>query len=227
MVTTRPTQPQPAPRGAGKRAGLFLKQVRAQREAQLVQTATSVLLRKGCLGFRVEDVADGCGVAKGTCYQHFRTRPDLIAAAVRRLDEALAVRLLSPASHLTEPRQVLEWALLEAVDAQILAITQRAQQAEPRAEALEGTAWPCCLGVTPCPHGGAVRSSEALRRWTTRLRSPAHARRSTTCLPLLLALVPSYFLGLDGRGKLLNSRTIRSMARQLFKLIFPPEKLHR
>lgn len=208
------------PDNTRKRAGLFLEQVRSQRKAKIVQVATGVLLRKGCREFRVEDVTGACGVAKGTCYQHFGSQADLIGAAVRSLDEALAVRLLSPASHLTEPRQVLEWAVLQAVDAQIRAITQRIQQAEPSPEAPNGDVWPCCHSVFPCPYGGAVRSRQRLLRWTTRLGSPARVRPSLQ-LALLLALVPTYCFGLDSRGKLPNPRAIRPLARQMFKQLFP------
>lgn len=206
-----------------KRPDLFLEQVRAQREAQLVQIATRVLLRKGCRAFRVQEVTDACGVAKGTCYQHFASQDDLIAAAVRSLDEAFAVRLLSPPSDLTEARQVLEWAVLQAVDAQIVAITQRTQ--EPRAEALDlnGDAWPCCHSVLPCPYGGAVQSSKALLRWTTGHGSPDRVRPSLR-LALLLALVPTYCFGLGHYGKLPKPRTIRSTAQQLVKQLFPQNK---
>lgn len=209
------------PNNTGKRAGLFLEQVRSERKAKIVQVATSVLLRKGCREFRVEDVTSACGVAKGTCYQHFDSQADLIGAAVQSLDDALAARLLSPASRLTEPRQILEWAVLQAVDAQILAITQRMQETAPSPRAPNGSAWPCCHSVFPCPYGGAARSSKALLRWSTSPGSPARVRRSLD-LALLLALVPTYCFGLDRRGKLPSPRAIRPLARQFFKQLFPP-----
>ena len=207
------------PQDRRKPAGRFREQMRLLREDELVHAASRVLLRRGCSELRVEEVAAACGVAKGTCYQHFRTRPALIDAAVRRLDEALAKRLLSPPARLTKPRQVLEWAFFEAVDAEILTLAQRAGQAELRAEALEEKAWPCCLGRMPCPHGGAVRSIEALRRWTTDLASHDDGRASV-CVTLLLALAPCYFFAPDHHSQP-NSRTIRSTARQLFKQLFP------
>jgi len=193
--------------------------MRLLREDELLQAASRVLLRRGCGELRVEEVAAACGVAKGTCYQHFGTRPDLINAAVRRLDEALAKRLLSPPARLTKPRQVLEWAFFEAVDAEILTLAQRARQAELGAEAMEGKAWPCCLSRMPCPHGGAVRSIEALRRWTRGVASDDDGR-AAVCVALLLALVPCCFFEL-GHHSQPNSRTIRSTARQLFKRLLP------
>ncbi len=203
----------------GKPTGRFQEQMRSLREDQIVQAASSVLLRRGCSDLRVEEVAAACGIAKGTCYQHFGTRPDLINAAVRRLDEALAKRLLSPPARLTKPRQILEWAFFEAVDAEILTVTQHARQAELGAEAMEEKAWPCCLRQMPCPHGGAVRSIEALRHWTRGFASHDDGR-AALCVALLLALVPCYFFGLAHHSQP-NSRTIRSTARHLFRRLSP------
>src|SRR3989338_1964634 len=118
------------PKDRGKPDGRFREQMRLLREDELVHAASRVLLRRGCGDLRVEEVAAACGVAKGTCYQHFGSRPALINAAVRRLDEALAKHLLSPPSRLTQPQQVLEWALFEAVDAEIRTLEQRAGLAE-------------------------------------------------------------------------------------------------
>ena len=193
--------------------------MRSLREGELVQAASRILLRRGCSELRVEEVAARCGVAKGTCYQHFGTRPDLINAAVRRLDEALATRLSSPPAHLTRPRQVLEWACFEAVDAEILTLAQRVHRAESSAKALEAKVWPCCLGRMPCPYGGAERSFGTLRRWTSGLASDDKGR-AAACVALLLALVPYYFFG-HGHRSQPNPRTIRSTARHLFKRLFP------
>lgn len=219
LSRTAEHQPQAMPKNRGKPAGRFREQMRLLREDELVHAASRVLLRRGCSELRVEEVAAACGVAKGTCYQHFGTRPDLIDAAVRRLDEALAKRLLSPPARLTKPRQVLEWAFFEAVDAEILTLAQRAHQAESGAAAPEEQAWPCCLRRLPCPHGGAVRSIEALRRWTRGLASHDDGR-AAVYVALMLALAPYYFFGLEHHSQP-NSRTIRSIARQLFKRLFP------
>lgn len=194
--------------------------MRSQREDELIQAAGRALLCKGCDELSVEEVATACGVAKGTCYQHFGTRPALIDAAVRRLDESLSNRLSSPPARLSKPRQVLEWAVFEAMDAEILTLAQRARQAELRGEAFEqGMAWPCCLRRRPCPHGGAVRSIEALRRWTRDLASHNEGR-SSVYVAQLLALVPYYFFEPNHHSRP-NLRTIRSTGRQLFKRLFP------
>lgn len=212
-------KPPPMAKDRGKPAGRFREQMRSLRETELVHAAGRVLLRRGCSELRVEEVAAACGVAKGTCYQHFGTRPDLIRAAVRHLDEALAKRLSNPSSHLTKPRQVLEWACFEAIDAEILTLARRARQADLGTETVDEMAWPCCLGRTPCPYGGAVQSLEVLERWTKDLASQ-NSGRASVYVALLLALVPCYFFGREHLGQP-NSRTIRSTARQLFKQLFP------
>ena len=163
MGSSRPT----------KQVGRFGDQMRGLREDHLVQTASQVLLRSGCDAFRVEDVAAECGVAKGTCYRHFGSRAAFIAAAVRHLDEALGQQLSSPPVRLSTPAQILEWALLEAVDAQSLTLALRSRQTDHGAAVLEGRTWPCCLSRMPCPHGGAVRSLAALLRWTAKLLRPS------------------------------------------------------
>ena len=205
----------------GKQAGSFRTQMRELREDQLVQAARSLLLCQGCDQLRVEDVAAACGVAKGTCYQHFRARPDLIGAAVRSLDEALARRLLSPPLRL-KPHQVFEWALLEAVDAEIVTFTQRGLQAKLNDKPLEGKAWPCCLERRQCPHGGAARSTKALRRWAADFvsRNRGNDARASLYTSLVLAVPSYYFLG-EGHHSQPRPRTVRSTARQLFKRLFP------
>lgn len=208
-------------------AGRFSERVRSQREAQIVTTATDVLLRKGCRAFRVDDVTAACGIAKGTCYQHFGSQTDLIATTVRQLDEGFAARLTSPPSNLTEPRQILEWAVLQAVDAEIVTVTQRFSPAQAGAVAFNGNAWPCCLGTLPCPYGSSVgRSHKALLHWTNGLGSSARVRRPLH-LALLLAVVPTLCLGFDRQSQLPNPRTIRPVVRRLFKHLFPPVSVDR
>jgi len=200
----------------GKVARRFQEQSRLLRENQLVLAASGLLLRRGCWNLRVEDVADACGVAKGTCYQHFATRPDLLTAAVTRLDKALAKRLLAPPAPATDSRRVCEWASLEAVDAVILTLAERVGQANRGGQALEGKAWPCCLGLVPCPYGGATRSTEVLHRWSKGVW-PRPAARATVQTAVLLSLPASYVFGLGHHSPRTNLRTIRSLARQVLR----------
>ena len=204
----------------GKRAGRFGEQMRSLRQEQLVRAACNVLLRKGCSDLRVEDAAAACGVAKGTCYQHFGTRSNLVAAAVGRLDEALAERLLSPPACLTKPRQILEWAVFEALDAEGMMLERRTRQVKPEEAMAEGKAWPCCLGSMPCPYGGAARSLEALRHWTMRGRSSRHRDRASFHMTLLLAVAPLFVWGLGHHSRPPNTRHIRSLAGDLFNHLF-------
>ena len=193
--------------------------MRQLREEQIVRAACDLVLRDGCHEARVEDVAAACGVAKGTCYQHFETRPALIAAAVRRLDAAMAARLASPPRSLRTPRQVFDWAVLQVIDAKLLTLAQR-DRPETRRVAnpkdLHGKAWPCCLRFMSCPHGDAARSLNELHHWTRRLKTPSRTP-TYVCLALLLALPIAYFGNSSRRA---NSRTVRSTARHLLARLF-------
>ena len=196
--------------------------MRSLRHEQLVQATCNVLMRKGSVELRVEDVAAECGVAKGTCYQHFGTRSSLVAAAVGRLDEALAERLLSPPARLTKPRQILEWAVLEALDAQRMMLAQRARLVKPKEAVAGGTVWPCCMRSVPCPYGGARRSLEALRHWTGGLSSRDHERASFY-VTLLLAVAPLFYWGIGHHSRPPTLRHMRSFAGDLFTRLFPSE----
>lgn len=194
----------------------FNERMRSLREVEILQSAGQILLSRGCIDLRVEDVASACGVAKGTCYKHFGSRPGLIDAAVLRLDDALAKHLRSPPSHVATPRQVLEWAVFEAVDAEIVTLARHLDPAA-KAQTPEGTAWPCCLARLPCPHGGAARSIEALHHWAAAEQLPNNAPDLVTAL---LSLAPCLFAGL-GRHAGRNAGAIRAIARSLFSKVFP------
>ena len=206
------------PSNPAKRVKRFRDQVRGMREDHIVQAAGRVLVCSGCDTLRVEDVATACGIAKGTCYLHFGSRPRLIAAAVRRLDEALAKRLSSPPARLTKPLQILEWALLEAVDAQSLTLACRERSVELGAVSLEGRAWPCCLSRVPCPHGGATQSLDAILHWATASGSSKRADASAR-VSLVLALSPHSFSSI-GQHSQPNLRALRARARQLVRQLF-------
>lgn len=199
--------------------GRFHDRMRLLREERLIEAARRIVISKGCAELSMDQVAAMTGVAKGTCYQHFDSRDALVDAAVHSLDESLAMRLRTPPAGLGHPRQVLEWACVEAVKAQIVAFQQRAAQAEPSPETLDGPAWPCCYARLPCPHGGAERSSEAIRHLTTGLESNDH-ERAAVYVALLLSIAPCHFFGL-GSDNEPNPAAIRSDARHAFRRLFP------
>ncbi|MEM6675297.1 MAG: TetR/AcrR family transcriptional regulator [Planctomycetota bacterium] len=59
---------------------------RTPRE-RLVETAEALFCAEGVHGVGIDRVLATAGVAKATLYKHFRSKDDLVLAALRRLDE--------------------------------------------------------------------------------------------------------------------------------------------
>ncbi len=57
---------------------------RAERAAQILDVAASLLLRHGYRRVTVDDVASAAGIGKGTIYLHWRSREDLFTAVFGR-----------------------------------------------------------------------------------------------------------------------------------------------
>jgi len=55
-----------------------------QRRAQLIDTALTVFAQKGLEGATVKDLSDEAGVAQGLLYHYFRSKEDLLRAALER-----------------------------------------------------------------------------------------------------------------------------------------------
>jgi len=154
----------------------YKQQVRAALRDDLLRAAGVGLLREGCAEVRVEQIADACGIAKGTAYLQFPSRSHLLEGAVQRFDAALAARLADPPSTVGSPRAALRWTVMAAVDAQINAL---GGWLPDNAARLDGARlWPCCHRRTPCPYGGPSRSLAVVERVAR-----ACARRSASPPP--------------------------------------------
>jgi len=158
----------------------YKQQVRAALRDALLRAAGVTLLRDGCPEVRVEQIADACGIAKGTAYLQFASRSALLGGAVRRLDTQLAARLADPPATINGARAALRWTVMEAVDAQLNALG--APLPETAAAVNGACLWPCCHRVTPCPYGGPARSLSVLDRVARAL-----SRRSSAPAPEDLA----------------------------------------
>jgi AcrR family transcriptional regulator len=55
-----------------------------QRRTQLIDTALEVFAEKGVEGTTVKDLAEAAGVAQGLLYHYFRSKEDLLRAALER-----------------------------------------------------------------------------------------------------------------------------------------------
>ena len=88
----------------------------ASRREQLIDSAADVFYREGFKATGIDKVLSEAGVAKMTLYHHFRSKDDLIVAALRRRDERFRnwlVRTIEASAK--EPRQRL-LALFDALE---------------------------------------------------------------------------------------------------------------
>jgi AcrR family transcriptional regulator len=75
----------PAPRGLRERQ-------KRERERRIVRAAARLFIRPGYAATAMEDVAAKAGLAVGTIYNYFPSKPDLLLAIVRRETEELVAR---------------------------------------------------------------------------------------------------------------------------------------
>ncbi len=85
------------------------------REDEILDAAREILSSKGILALTMEEVASKIGIAKGSLYQHFSSKEDLLTAALLQLMRTMenymtALPETEPA--ISKLREVLRWALL-------------------------------------------------------------------------------------------------------------------
>src|SRR3970040_2374626 len=116
----------------------FQARARANREADILAVAEHRLLAYGCPGFGVDEVAKAVGVAKGTVYNHFPRREDIIRTVLRasaERAEALLAQVLPQARERDAATVVVDFveqAVAQACGSR--AVTGRVQ-----------LPYPCCL----------------------------------------------------------------------------------
>lgn len=71
----------------------------ASRRDDLIDAATRAFYRSGFHGTGVHAVLQAAGVSRMTLYNHFRSKDDLIVAALRRRDEVFRHRMLKFIDH--------------------------------------------------------------------------------------------------------------------------------
>lgn len=191
----------------------FHERIVERRGGQLVDEAARLMLMHGCDAVRVEDVARACGIAKGTCYQHFGTKAEMLATAVRHVDEELAHRLFATASDAGA-----EASVLKAADHVSATLGYRVNPSGMAPPAISES-WPCCLKFTECPAGGPTLSLAALRKAVTAGASTCAVPR-TIAVDLLLA-VPQAHLRNRAGGAAPSPRTVRFAVRETYRSLFP------
>ena len=198
----------------------FREQVRELREKRLLRTAGLLLLRGGCLRFRLDDVAEAAGVAKGTCYRHFPTTDALIKSALEHLDVPLLSRLSHPPLELESPRRRLAWMLDQAARAQLSALALRdvAHPVDP--DELPGKVWPCCLQQHRCPYGGAAKTQDLIETSAANLRAPNPSPSLAVIVRILLNVVPTLNTG-SSDLRLLRTEGLQQLFSYLIDRLFP------
>ncbi|WP_430331089.1 TetR/AcrR family transcriptional regulator [Rhodococcus sp. ACT016] len=99
---------------------------RDRRKSEIVRTAIGILSTNGYQGMNLEDVAEQTDIAKATLYHYFRSKDELVAAALDVLTEEVMARLAERAAEVDDSTPT---ALLGAlVDEQVRILTEAAPE---------------------------------------------------------------------------------------------------
>ncbi|CAM2930769.1 TetR/AcrR family transcriptional regulator [Prescottella defluvii] len=99
---------------------------RDRRKSEIVTTAIGILSTHGYQGMNLEDVAERTDIAKATLYHYFRSKDELVGAALDVLTEEVMTRLAERAAEVDDPSPT---ALLGAlVDEQVRILTETAPE---------------------------------------------------------------------------------------------------
>ncbi|TLF67211.1 TetR/AcrR family transcriptional regulator [Nocardia asteroides NBRC 15531] len=115
---------------------------KAARREQLLDTALAVVGDRGSDGLTLVTLAEAAGVSRPIVYDHFGTRPDLLLALYRRLDErhrlATEEAVAAAAPNATEIARVLSGAYFAcATDMPELEAISAALKGNPDAQAVQ------------------------------------------------------------------------------------------
>lgn len=154
------TSPRPSPRLSKK----------ARRE-QLLDTAVAIVRGQGTDGLTLVTLAEAAGVSRPIVYDHFGTRPGLLLALYRRLDErhqaAIARALREPAATADTAARVISTAYFAcATDMPELTAVSAALKGNPEMEAtqrelLDG--YTDLMAEALAPHSALPREALRLR----------------------------------------------------------------
>lgn len=99
---------------------------RDRRKSEIVTTAIGILSTHGYQGMNLEDVAERTDIAKATLYHYFRSKDELVGAALDVLTEEVMSRLAERAAEVDDTSPT---ALLGAlVDEQVRILTETAPE---------------------------------------------------------------------------------------------------
>jgi AcrR family transcriptional regulator len=92
-----------------------MRRSRTQTRLRILDAAYGLFWRQGFLRVSVEDIAARAGITKRALYQHFRSKDDLIAAALAHCSE-LAIARLRDFPRPTKSDQLIETFFTELAD---------------------------------------------------------------------------------------------------------------
>lgn len=66
---------------------------RLQRQTEILEAARIIFARQGFADARMDDIANQCGLGKGTLYLYYKTKDDLIVGLLQSLFDAMLLQL--------------------------------------------------------------------------------------------------------------------------------------
>lgn len=99
---------------------------RDRRKTEIVRTAIGILAVGGYQGMNLEDVAEKTDIAKATLYHYFRSKDELVAAALEVLTEEVLTRLAQRAADVGDATAAVLLGAL--VDEQVRILTETAPE---------------------------------------------------------------------------------------------------
>lgn len=72
---------------------------------KIVRTCVALFLRKGYIGTSVSDIANACGIKKGSIYHHFHSKEDMLNSVIDTLEKEFRHNIISVAYDSTLGRE--------------------------------------------------------------------------------------------------------------------------
>ncbi|MEU0989983.1 TetR/AcrR family transcriptional regulator [Streptomyces sp. NPDC005953] len=181
------------------------------RREQLLDTAVAIVRTQGADGLTLVTLAEEAGVSRPIAYDHFATRPGLLLALYRRLDErhraAITRALGEAAPSAGEVARVISAAYFAcATDMPELSAVSAALKGNPEAEAIQHEltdSYADLMATALLPYSGLA--PQALRLWCVGVLGAAEAiaaelnRERVTDGEAVSALTGFLLGGLDAR----------------------------
>jgi TetR/AcrR family fatty acid metabolism transcriptional regulator len=74
-----------------------------EKRSQILDAAMRVFAQKGVNGAKIADIAEAAGIGKGTVYEYFQSKEEIISASFRYFMDTMGVTIGRRVSKLTDP----------------------------------------------------------------------------------------------------------------------------